>query len=325
MTMLLKKLFTSIIALKGHGINFLIGNKVLAIVLSAGLVVSMSVVNHAVDPAHDWGLLGAEVYADSHDAVEKDIDIGPGSNEDLADGTAGERLADSGQKSIAEKIISDETSDPDDSAKLKGGVETDDADISVVKITVVFVDWDDTVLSTQGVKEGSAAKAPVAPVREGYTFTGWDMDFTNVTEEITVKAMYEINMYTIWFLDWEGAGFSMKDHEHGIEFVLHPGFERDGYRFIGWDTGTTILKGFARIIVTSDMTLTAVYEAYQFSVDFYDWDGTWLKGELLDYGSGAVAPPDPVREGYTFIGWDRDFKNVTISLIVTALYNKDVG
>ncbi len=31
---------------------------------------------------------------------------------------------------------------------------------------------------------------PLDPEREGYTFTGWDTDFTNVTEDLTVTATY---------------------------------------------------------------------------------------------------------------------------------------
>ena len=57
--------------------------------------------------------------------------------------------------------------------------------------SVVFRDYDDTVLSEQKVMHGEAAKAPENPVREGYRFTGWDRDFECVTEDMTVKALYE--------------------------------------------------------------------------------------------------------------------------------------
>lgn len=57
--------------------------------------------------------------------------------------------------------------------------------------TVTFVDWDGTVLETQQVEEGSSATAPDDPTREGYTFTGWDINFSNVTSDLTVTAQYE--------------------------------------------------------------------------------------------------------------------------------------
>lgn len=57
--------------------------------------------------------------------------------------------------------------------------------------TVTFVDKDGNVISAVKVKEGEAAVAPEAPQVEGYEFTGWDKDFSNVTEDMTVKALYK--------------------------------------------------------------------------------------------------------------------------------------
>lgn len=56
--------------------------------------------------------------------------------------------------------------------------------------TVKFVDWDGTELKTETVEEGKAATAPADPVRDGYEFTGWDVDFSNVTSDLTVTAQY---------------------------------------------------------------------------------------------------------------------------------------
>ena len=45
---------------------------------------------------------------------------------------------------------------------------------------------------TQTIAQGSAAAAP-AVTRSGYTFHGWDKDFTNVTSDLTVKANWSLN------------------------------------------------------------------------------------------------------------------------------------
>ena len=71
--------------------------------------------------------------------------------------------------------------------------------------TVVFQDWDGTVLSTQTVSYGSAATKPMAPSRRGYTFSGWSAGFSNVTSDMTIVAEYEINTYTVSFYDVDGA------------------------------------------------------------------------------------------------------------------------
>lgn len=56
--------------------------------------------------------------------------------------------------------------------------------------TVTFLGRDGTVLSTQRVEAGTSATAPAAPSIEGFRFTGWDKDFANVQENLTVNAQY---------------------------------------------------------------------------------------------------------------------------------------
>ncbi|MBR5948271.1 MAG: leucine-rich repeat protein, partial [Clostridia bacterium] len=57
--------------------------------------------------------------------------------------------------------------------------------------TVTFVDWDGTVLKTQFVYNGEAAEAPEDPIRPGYDFVGWDQNFSNITADLVVTALYE--------------------------------------------------------------------------------------------------------------------------------------
>ncbi|NLI69260.1 MAG: hypothetical protein GX364_00130 [Firmicutes bacterium] len=64
------------------------------------------------------------------------------------------------------------------------------ATYTIKTYTVTFVDHDGTVLKEEEVNHGADATAPEAPEREGYNFTGWDRDFTNVTEDLTVTATY---------------------------------------------------------------------------------------------------------------------------------------
>jgi len=58
---------------------------------------------------------------------------------------------------------------------------------------VVFKDWNGTVLKTETVEAGKGASAPADPTRTGYTFTGWDKPFSNVTSNLTVMAQYNNN------------------------------------------------------------------------------------------------------------------------------------
>ena len=64
--------------------------------------------------------------------------------------------------------------------------------VQVKTYTVTFKSgYDGSTITTKTVEEGKSATAPIAPVIEGYRFTGWDKDFSNVTSDLTVTAQYE--------------------------------------------------------------------------------------------------------------------------------------
>ncbi len=63
----------------------------------------------------------------------------------------------------------------------------------VVLHTVIFKNWDNTVLSTQSIIDGGNAIPPSDPVRPGYTFTGWSGDYINITEDVEIIATYSNN------------------------------------------------------------------------------------------------------------------------------------
>ena len=119
--------------------------------------------------------------------------------------------------------------------------------------TVTFKDWDGTVLSTQSVLEGTAATAPADPTREGYTFTGWDKAFDNVTADMTVTAQYTINTYTVTFVDHDGTVLDTQTVNYGEAATAPAAPAREGYHFVAWDV--------AFDNITADTTVTAQYTA----------------------------------------------------------------
>ncbi|MCQ2608580.1 MAG: glycosyl hydrolase family 8 [Bacteroidales bacterium] len=116
---------------------------------------------------------------------------------------------------------------------------------------VIFEDYDGTELKTEVVESGASATAPDEPTRIGYTFKEWDTDFSNVTEDLTVKAVYEINTYTVTFVDFDGTTIDEQTIEYGSDAVAPTEPTREGYDFDGWDVAFTS--------ITKDLTVTATY------------------------------------------------------------------
>ena len=82
------------------------------------------------------------------------------------------------------------------------------------------------------------------------------------------------------------------------------------------------LNAYANAVFWEDFTnvlaIGTVIDTYR--VEFRDIDNTILKVDSVDYGKAAVAPADPYRQGYTFVGWDKEFGNIISDLVVTAKY-----
>ena len=181
--------------------------------------------------------------------------------------------------------------------------------------TVTFLNWNGTVLHTETVEEGDGAKGPATdPTREGYDFAGWDKTIGNISENTTATARFDPHFSTVTFLDWDGTELHKELVEYGKE-AIGPAFNpyREGYNFIRWDKPITNIK--------TDLTVTAQYEQYIFTVTFLDWDGTKLLEETVEKGKDAKGPDkEPYREEYNFTGWDKPITNITADLTVTAQY-----
>ena len=179
---------------------------------------------------------------------------------------------------------------------------------------VTFVDHDGTELKVQTVEHGSGATAPEAPNNKvGYHFIGWDKEFDEVIDHMTVTALYAINEYDVTFVDHDGTELKVQTVEHGSGATAPAApNNKIGYHFTGWD------KAFDE--VTGNMTVTALYAINVYTVTFVDHNGTVLKTQQVEHGSAATAPEGPGRTGYTFTGWNVAFNPVTGDLTVTAQY-----
>ena len=122
-----------------------------------------------------------------------------------------------------------------------------------IEYKIIFKDKAGNLIKEVTVKHGEKAIAPDAPAVEGYTFTGWDKDITNVTSNLEVKALYDVALYKVTFKDKAGNVITEVTVKHGEAVVAPDAPAVEGYTFTGWD------KAFDSI--TSDTVVTAVYKA----------------------------------------------------------------
>ena len=99
-------------------------------------------------------------------------------------------------------------------------------------------------------------------------------------------------------------------------------FTRTGYTQVGWATvdGGEKVYGFEDIYAKNEaLTLYPVWNTNKYTITFDTNGGSEIAPITQDYGTNITAPADPTREGYTFIGWDREIpatmpaENVTVT------------
>ena len=100
---------------------------------------------------------------------------------------------------------------------------------------------------------GTEITAPDNPTRIGYTFKGWDKEIpeTMPAENITVKAQWEINQYTIAFDTNGGSEIAPITQDYGTKITAPDNPTRKGYTFKGWD------KEIPKTMPAENITITA--------------------------------------------------------------------
>ena len=160
--------------------------------------------------------------------------------------------------------------------------------------SVTFVDYDGTVLSVQSVAHGSAAIEPTAPEREGYAFIGWDKDFSNVTEDMTVTAQYSANSYSITYTV-NGEEYTAQTYEFGAVVSAPEYTVPEGHTFSGWNIPETM--------PAENLVLDAALTVNSYSIT-YTINGEEYTAQTYEFGAVVSAPEYTVPEGHTFSGWN---------------------
>jgi len=133
-------------------------------------------------------------------------------------------------------------------------------DSSKLEYKVTFLNGT-TVIDEQMVPYGGAAVAPMNVTREGYEFVGWNTSFTKVTENLTVKALFEeIIAYIVKVIGPNNEKIDSVKVDKNATYVLPTAPKKDGYTFDAYYNGENKIGiAGAEISVVSDFVITAKY------------------------------------------------------------------
>ena len=190
-------------------------------------------------------------------------------------------------------------------------------------------DDDDKTSETVKVNYGDNVNLPENPVKDGYTFTGWEDENGNApgkmpADNATYTATWEVNKYTLIYVAdgkelYNGEvdfGSLVADKAPAADAVA-----KKGYTFTGW-SGSPEYAADTKMPAKT-VTYYATYDVNKYNAVFNAGEGTFVeagtdgdnKKETVstNYGEAIDVPELNDREGYDFAGWvDAEGNPVTV-------------
>ena len=159
-----------------------------------------------------------------------------------------------------------------------------------------------------------------------YTVVATDNAGNETTATVRI---YRRHHYTVTFDSTGGSEVIEKTMAvtYGEQLGDMPVPMRTGYFFRGWYDapvegkcyGNSDGKGTSRYDKTENCTLYAQWVINRYTITFDTVGGSEIAPITQDYDTAITAPADPTREGYTFMGWDKEIpttmpaENITIT------------
>ena len=145
------------------------------------------------------------------------------------------------------------------------------------------------------VAYGEKLTAEAAPEKEGYTFSGWQgLPETMPASDVTVTGSFSTNSYTLTYVV-DGEVYKTFQFAFGEKLTAEAAPEKEGHTFSGWE-------GLPETMPASDVTVTGTFTVNTYNL-IYMVDGEEYKRFEIAYGEKLTAEAAPVKDGYTFSGW----------------------
>ncbi|MBD5355909.1 MAG: InlB B-repeat-containing protein [Bacteroides sp.] len=170
------------------------------------------------------------------------------------------------------------------------------ATFAVSTFKAVFT-LDGEPFTTLDVEYGAAIEAPEAPAKEGHSFSGWqDLPATMPAHDIEINGVYVVNNYILTFKVENRLIGTAQVLPYGAPIVTPDAPSKEGHTFNGWGDVPATMPA-------TNLEVIGTYTLNSYKVTF-KIDGEVFKSEDVPYGTTLIAPEAPVREDYTFLGWE---------------------
>lgn len=119
---------------------------------------------------------------------------------------------------------------------------------------------DGEVYKTIDVEYGAMITPEAAPIKEGYTFSGWsDIPTTMPANDVEVTGSFAINKYNLIY-KVDGEVYKKYEIEYGAEIIPEEEPTKEGYTFSGW-------SWIPKKMPAEDVIITGTFTQIEYDVD----------------------------------------------------------
>ncbi|MEH0092357.1 InlB B-repeat-containing protein [Vibrio metschnikovii] len=144
----------------------------------------------------------------------------------------------------------------------------------------------------------------------GFSFIGWNHEadgsgtayvsgdsISQLVGEVTLYAQWVRNQYTINFDSAGGSSIQSITQDFASKVAVPVVPIKEGHNFLGWSPEVPVM------MPAENLTLTAQWSINQYTITFNSNGGSPVKAITQNFGTTVNAPPVPIKDNHSFIGW----------------------
>lgn len=170
---------------------------------------------------------------------------------------------------------------------------------------------------TDSIEYGDTIAVIAAPVKEGYSFSGWsEIPETMPANDVSVSGKFTINRYQITYIVEEDV-YHTDSIAYGTYITSIKNPVKEGYTFIEW-------VDIPEKMPASDVTTIGSFSINKYKVT-YTADNVTIYTDSIVYGGQIKDINAPTKEGYSFGGWEKSHQTMPAYDVVingTFIINK---
>ena len=144
----------------------------------------------------------------------------------------------------------------------------------------------------------SVIAKPDDPIREGYTFLGWDPALPEKMPlgDFSTTAQWQINKHTLTYRVDNEVYKTIEEVEYDTPIIPEKEPGKEGYTFSGWSTIPSTMPD-------RDVTISGTFEINKHTIVFDTDGGSEVTSITQNYNTKITAPANPTKKDYDFAGW----------------------